>query len=134
MRLLLSGIVVMCCVSLTEAGRNAVSVPVSEVVQKLDAKVSFGSSGVARASNGRAVKVKDKRLAETCGVQYSASVCDGTSVEYAGFGDCDKPVSASRETSDCGSTKSTTITHRSGKKVTITTRSGKRAIVDYDRN
>ena len=117
--------------SFTEAGRRAVSVPVGSVVQRISDR-GFAGSSVARVSDHRRATVKDRRYATECGPQFASDVCDGSQVHFAGFGDCDAPVSATREASDCGSTKTTEITFRSGKSVTIRSRAND-VRVDYDR-
>lgn len=113
--------------SFSDAGSRLVSVPLNDVICRIDGRASLSTAGVASANVHR---VKDRRFADQCGPHFQAHL-DCATVEFAGFGDCNPPVSASRETTDCGTVKVTNVEFKSGNRVQLRKRDGK-IEVDYD--
>lgn len=114
--------------SFTDAGSRLVSVPLHEVICRIDGRAALSTAGVASTNVAR---VKDRRFASSCGPHFQVHL-DCATVEVAGFGDCDIPVSATRETTDCGTVKVTNVEFRSGNRVQLRKR-GEKIYVDYDR-
>lgn len=93
-----------------------------------------GVVGKATAREGVEVRVEDghKAASDCSATWYQVEVVCSGPVQFKGFGDCDKPVSADRYVTDCGTVKKTVVEFRSGKRVEIGKKNG-RVTVDYDR-
>lgn len=116
--------------SFSDAGSRIVSVPLQEVICRIDGRAALSTAGVASKN---VTRVKDRRHASECGPSFRATLDCCDVVDFKGFGDCDSPVAASKETTDCGTVKVTNIEFRSGKRVQLRKKNGK-VEVDYDRH
>lgn len=129
----LVALVLVASVSAFSGASEKVRAKLSDVVCEVGAR--NGITSKATASHGTEVRVKDGRKAskDCSATWYQAEVVCSGPVQFKGFGDCDKPVSAERTVEDCGTIKKTSITFRSGRRVEISKDKHNRVTVDYDR-
>ena len=124
-------VLVLSALVATEAAER-VRLKLSDVVHEVSARV--GVVGKATAGEGVEVRVKDAhKAAKDCSATWYQTevVCSGP-VQFKGFGDCDKPVSAECVVTDCGTVKKTVIEFCLGKRVEISKHKNE-VTVDYDR-
>ena len=126
-------VLIMSVAVVTDAAER-VKTKLADAVCEVGARV--GVVGKATAKEGVRVRVKDASMAsDDCSATWYETdvVCSG-SVQFKGFSDCDKPVSAERLVEDCGTVKKTVIRFCSGKKVEVSKNDKGVVTVDYDRN
>lgn len=130
MKVLISLILVLSVSVVTDAA-DKVRTKLGDVVREVGQR--SGVVGAATAKEGVEVRVKDSRKAsENCSATwYETDVTCSGPVQFKGFGDCDKPVSADKYVEDCGKVKKMVINFCSGKRVEIR-KSDDKVVVDYD--